>query len=189
MATILTLPKFSDEQDPAVVLNWLKNEGDKVLKGEVILEIETEKSVMELEAESDGILLYIKIPKGKVKVNDILGVIGEQHENAVELLKQEEAEKTISIDKAKGVDVIRLPQLSDAMEEAVILDWKFEVGDVLKKGDIIAEVETDKAVIEIDSFREGTILYRLPKTQYKIKVGTIIMIVGDKGAPFKDLLI
>ncbi len=188
MAEILRLPQFSEEQDSAVVLNWLKKEGEAIKKGEAILEIETEKSVMELEAENDGILLYIKVPRGEVKVNDILGVIGQSGENAIDLLKQVESKDKKKIDKASGMDIIRLPRLSDEMEEALILNWKVGIGDKLQKGDVIAEVETDKAVIEIDSFREGTILYKHPETSQKIKVGTIIMIVGEEGAPYEQLL-
>lgn len=187
MAHLIRVPEFSEDQNTISVVKWLKNEGDPVSIGDVILELETDKSLLDFESEYEGFLLYIKVPKGNVSFNDILGVIGNKEENAIEYLQSVEGEINQKIDKTKGLDVIRLPQLSDLMEEARIVSWKVNLGDNLKIGDVIAEVETDKAVIEIESFREGTILYRL-NDENPIKVGTILLIVGEEGADFKELL-
>lgn len=188
MADILRLPKFSEDQNSAIVLRWLKKEGEEVRIGDALVEIETDKALMELEAKSNGFLLYIKIPVGEVLVNDVMGVIGERNENVTEILAREEDKSSKTIDKARGVDVVRLPKLSDMMETAKIVTWKVEVGDFVKKGDIIAEVETDKAIIEVESFREGKVLYRLDETKKMVKENEILIIVGEEGACFKDLL-
>jgi len=75
------------------------------------------------------------------------------------------------------------------MEEAKIVTWKVNEGDYVKKGDIIAEVETDKAIIEVESFREGKVLYRLDEAKKMVKENEILIIVGEEGAHFKDLLL
>lgn len=188
MADILRLPRFSDDQNSAMILRWLKKEGEKVTKGEALVEFETDKSLMELEAENDGFLLYIKIPVGEARVGEILGVVGAENEKLTEILKEAESKQQQQIDKTRGVDVIRLPKLSDMMEEAKVVAWKVDVGDDVRKGDIIAEVETDKAIIEIESFREGKVLYRLDKVEPIVKENEILIIVGEEGAYFKDLL-
>lgn len=188
MANIIRLDKFSEDQNVATIITWLKKEGDRIEVGDVLLELETDKSTMELEAEVEGYLLYIKIPLGKVIVDDILCVIGEKNENLDQIFKEEEIRIEGLIDKAKGVDIIRLPKLSEMMEEARIVDWKVEVGDDVKKGDIIAEVETDKAVIEVESFREGKVLYRVPSEKQTLKENDILVIIGEEGAHIQNIL-
>lgn len=188
MAVVLRLPRFSEDNLPATIVKWLKKEGDNVQKGDVLVEIETDKSLMEIEAEDSGTLLYIKVPLGKVYENDILGVIGEDGENVAGILKNEEISNAKSIDKAKGVDIIRLPKLSEMMESARVISWKINLGDDLKKGDIIAEVETDKAIIEVESYREGTVLYRSEEAMTQVKENEILLIVGEKGAYIQNIL-
>ena len=188
MADILRLPRFSENQNSAMVLRWLKKEGEEVKIGDVLVEIETDKSLMELEAESNGFLLYIKIPVGEVLVGGVMGVIGGKNENVAEILSKEQGNSKKVIDKARGVDVVRLPKLSDMMEAAKIVTWKVKEGDYVRKGDIIAEVETDKAIIEVESFREGKVLYRLDEAKKVVKENEILIIVGEEGAYFKDLL-
>ncbi|MFN8392010.1 MAG: dihydrolipoamide acetyltransferase family protein [Bdellovibrionota bacterium] len=76
---------------------------------------------------------------------------------------------------------ITMPQLSDTMHEGKILNWKKQEGDSVKRGDALAEVATDKADLEIESFHEGTLVKILAQTGTMVKVGTVIAIVGDKG--------
>jgi pyruvate dehydrogenase E2 component (dihydrolipoamide acetyltransferase) len=188
MAIVLRLPRFSEDHNPAIIVRWLKKEGERVEKGDVLVEIETDKSLMEIEAEDSGVLLYIKVPLGEVYGDDILGVIGEENENVSVLLKGEEMPNSTPIDKTRGVDIIRLPKLSDMMESAKVVNWKVKEGDGIKKGDIIAEVETDKAIIEVESFREGTVLYRSKEATTNVKENEILIIVGEKGAYIQNIL-
>lgn len=188
MADILRLPRFSEDQNSAMVLRWLKKEGEEVKIGDALVEIETDKALMELDAKRNGFLLYIKVPVGEVQENDVLGIIGDEGEDVADILTAEQNRTAELIDKSRGVDVIRLPKLSDMMEEAKIVVWRVKEGDYIKKGDIIAEVETDKAIIEVESFREGKVLYRLDETKTIVKENEILIIVGEEGAYFKDLL-
>lgn len=85
-------------------------------------------------------------------------------------------------------EVIRMPRMSDTMTEGVIVSWLKKVGETIQPGDILAEVETDKATMELESYQEGTLLYVGVKKGDAIPVDAIIAIVGEKGEDFKSLL-
>jgi len=85
-------------------------------------------------------------------------------------------------------EVIRMPRMSDTMEEGVIAAWHKKVGDKVKPGDLLAEVETDKATMELESYQQGTILYIGVEKGNAVKVDGILAIVGKEGEDFKALL-
>ncbi|MBC7886001.1 MAG: pyruvate dehydrogenase complex dihydrolipoamide acetyltransferase [Saprospiraceae bacterium] len=84
-------------------------------------------------------------------------------------------------------EIIRMPRLSDTMEEGNIVSWLKKVGDPVKSGDILAEVETDKATMELESFFDGFLLY-ISVPEGPVAVDGIIAIIGQKGEDFKSLL-
>lgn len=84
--------------------------------------------------------------------------------------------------------VIRMPKMSDTMTEGVIVSWHKKEGDVLKPGDILADVETDKATMELENFEKGSLLYIGIKEGQAVPVDSIIAIVGQPGEDFKPLL-
>src|SRR5664279_3333953 len=83
---------------------------------------------------------------------------------------------------------IRMPLLSDTMTEGKIIQWNKKVGDKVKSDDTIAEVETDKATMDVVGYEEGTLLYIGVKTGEAAKVNDIIAIVGKEGEDYKSLL-
>jgi pyruvate dehydrogenase E2 component (dihydrolipoamide acetyltransferase) len=83
---------------------------------------------------------------------------------------------------------ILMPRLSDTMTEGVISVWHKNVGDSVKKGDLLAEIETDKATMELESYKDGTVLLLGAKQGEKLKVDTLLLIVGDAGEDISDLL-
>ncbi len=85
-------------------------------------------------------------------------------------------------------EIIRMPKMSDTMEEGVIASWLKKVGDAVKPGDILAEVETDKATMELESYEEGVLLYIGVKEKDSVPVNGIIAIIGEKGEEYEDLL-
>ena len=84
--------------------------------------------------------------------------------------------------------VIRMPKMSDTMLEGVIAKWLKKEGDTIKSGDIIAEVETDKATMELENYEDGTLLYIGIKAGEAAPVDGIIAIVGTKGEDYSSLL-
>ena len=85
-------------------------------------------------------------------------------------------------------EVIKMPRMSDTMEEGVINEWHKNVGDSVKIGDLLAEIETDKATMDFESPVEGTILHIGPKKGDTVPIDGILAIIGEKGEDFEKLL-
>jgi pyruvate dehydrogenase E2 component (dihydrolipoamide acetyltransferase) len=183
MAEVIRMPKMSDTMLEGVIANWLKKEGDVIKSGDIIAEVETDKATMELENYEDGTLLYIGVKVGEaVPVDGIIAIVGTPGEDYSALLAAPTAASApapvvaaeapavapvaetsaptpaIDLSGVKAV-AVRMPKMSDTMVEGVIAKWLKAVGDVIKNGDIIAEVETDKATMELENYEDGTLLY------------------------------
>ncbi len=85
-------------------------------------------------------------------------------------------------------EVIRMPKMSDTMEEGVIAEWHKKVGDEVKSGDILAEVETDKATMDMEAYQEGTLLYIGVQKGDAVPVDGVMAVIGEKGEDYKALL-
>lgn len=205
MAEVIRMPKMSDTMEEGVIAAWLKKEGDEVSSGDILAEVETDKATMELESYQDGVLLYIGVKeKEAAPVDGILAVIGEKGEDFKHLLndnsdskKEEEPkeEKKEAAAPKKTVDtssinasIIRMPKMSDTMEEGVIASWLKKVGDAIEAGDILAEVETDKATMELEAYEDGELLYTAVEAGSGVAVDGVIAIIGEKGADYQALL-
>ncbi len=88
----------------------------------------------------------------------------------------------------KKATVVRMPKMSDTMTEGTIAAWLKKVGDVVKAGDILAEVETDKATMELENYEDGTLLYTGPKAGEAVAVDGILAIIGEEGADIQALI-
>src|SRR5438046_6849573 len=77
-------------------------------------------------------------------------------------------------------EVILMPRLSDTMTEGVIAAWHKKVGDVVKKGDLLADIETDKATMELESYKDGKLLYQGAEKGQKVAVNDLLCIIGDE---------
>jgi pyruvate dehydrogenase E2 component (dihydrolipoamide acetyltransferase) len=94
-----------------------------------------------------------------------------------------------AIDISKMEEVVLMPRLSDTMTEGVIASWQKNVGDPVKKGDLLAEIETDKATMELESYKNGTLLYTGAKKGEKIAVNDLLCIIGEKGKVDVDAIV
>jgi pyruvate dehydrogenase E2 component (dihydrolipoamide acetyltransferase) len=216
MAEVILMPRLSDTMTEGVIAAWHKKVGDPVKKGELLAEVETDKATMELESYKDGTLLHIGTEKGgKLQVNDLLAIIGFKGEYISGLVKSggsqpaaaenKPAEKKAdpkpekkkeevkpagkSLDISKMEEVVLMPRLSDTMTEGVIAGWNKNVGDTVKKGDVLAEIETDKATMELESYKNGTLLYAGAKKGEKIAVNDLLAIIGEKGKVDVDAIV
>ncbi len=203
MAEVIRMPRMSDTMTEGVIVEWHKKVGDKVKSGELLAEVETDKATMELESYNDGTLLYLGVDKGKsVAVNGVLAIIGKEGEDYTSALTaangaapaEKEAivmEETASATTAAaasakvplpaGAKEIRMPLLSDTMTEGKIVAWNKKLGDKVKSDDVLAEVETDKATMDVVGYEEGTLLYIGVEAGKAAKVNEIIAIVGKEG--------
>ncbi|HXO76112.1 MAG TPA: biotin/lipoyl-containing protein, partial [Puia sp.] len=84
------------------------------------------------------------------------------------------------LDLSKMEEVILMPRLSDTMTEGVIADWHKKVGDMVKKGDVLADIETDKATMELESYKEGKLLYIGAQKGDKIAINSLLAVIGDE---------
>jgi pyruvate dehydrogenase E2 component (dihydrolipoamide acetyltransferase) len=207
MAEIIKMPKMSDTMTEGVLAKWHKKVGDKVKAGDVLAEIETDKATMDFESFQEGTLLFIGLEEGNaVPVDTIIAVIGNEGEDFKSLIANEQSsttpqqsepvEKTekkaadeIAVDTSNiPATVIRMPALSDTMTEGVINKWNFKIGDKVKADDSLADVETDKATMEVVGYEDGTLLYLSVKEGEAVPVNGIIAIVGKEGTDISPLL-
>jgi pyruvate dehydrogenase E2 component (dihydrolipoamide acetyltransferase) len=93
-----------------------------------------------------------------------------------------------SLDISKMEEVVLMPRLSDTMTEGVIASWQKNVGDSVKKGEVLAEIETDKATMELESYKNGTLLYQGAKSGEKIDVNELLCIIGEPGMNIDAIL-
>ena len=208
MAEVILMPRLSDTMTEGVIAAWHKKVGDAVKKGDLLAEIETDKATMELESYQNGTVLHLGIDKGgKLQVNDLLCIIGNAGEDisalingaknanekveekivvAIEPASLESAPSQASevVSKANAVDLasleeaVLMPRLSDTMTEGVIASWTKNVGDAVKKGDVLADIETDKATMELESYKDGILLYQGAAAGEKIQVNDLLCIIG-----------
>ncbi|WP_282072563.1 pyruvate dehydrogenase complex dihydrolipoamide acetyltransferase [Polaribacter atrinae] len=206
MATIINMPRLSDTMEEGVVAKWLKNVGDKIEEGDILAEIETDKATMEFESFYEGTLLYIGIQEGETSPVDVLlAIIGEEGEDisaiingessepakeeaATEEVKEETTTKADSVAIPEGVQVITMPRLSDTMTDGTVATWLKTVGDEVSEGDMLAEIETDKATMEFECFYEGTILYIGVQEGETAPVDSLLTIIGPAGTDVSALV-
>jgi pyruvate dehydrogenase E2 component (dihydrolipoamide acetyltransferase) len=204
MATVINMPRLSDTMTEGTVATWLKKVGDKIKEGDILAEIETDKATMEFESFNSGVLLYIGIPEGEsAPVDSLLAIIGKEGEDISTLVsggtpapKDEvssvadavipsavEGTQTKSAPAAMpaGVKVITMPRLSDTMTTGTVATWLKKVGDDVKEGDILAEIETDKATMEFESFNSGTLLFIGINEGESAPVDSVLAIIGPAG--------
>lgn len=212
MATKITMPRLSDTMTEGTVATWLKKVGDTVKEGDILAEIETDKATMEFESFNAGTLLYIGIKEGETAaVDSLLAIIGKEGEDisgmisgdapaATETKSEEktEAPKTVEAPTEaksetapaslpKGVVVVTMPRLSDTMTEGTVATWLKKVGDEVKEGDILAEIETDKATMEFESFNAGTLLFIGINEGQSAPVDSVLAIIGPVGTDISGI--
>jgi pyruvate dehydrogenase E2 component (dihydrolipoamide acetyltransferase) len=204
MAEVILMPRLSDTMTEGVVAAWHKNVGDTVKKGDLLAEIETDKATMELESYQDGVLLHIGTPRGgKLQVNDLLAIFGKAGEDVTALIAQntgaanapaptQTIETSVAPASAPAAaaptadfsameEVVLMPRLSDTMTEGVIAGWHKQIGDTVKKGEVLADIETDKATMELESYKDGILLYQGAQAGEKILVNDLLCIIGQQG--------
>jgi pyruvate dehydrogenase E2 component (dihydrolipoamide acetyltransferase) len=212
MAEIIRMPKMSDTMEEGVIASWLKKVGDTVKPGDILAEVETDKATMELESYEEGVLLYVGVKeKDSVPVNGIIAIIGEKGEAFQHLLSgapaaapKVEAAIPAAVPAPVAAEVkapasavatssipavvVTMPKMSDTMQEGTISAWLKKVGDAVKSGEIIAEVETDKATMELESYEDGVLLYIGVEAGGSVPVDGVIAVIGEKGADYQSLL-
>ena len=217
MATVINMPRLSDTMTDGTVATWLKKVGDTIKEGDILAEIETDKATMEFESFNAGILLHIGIQEGETApVDSLLAIIGKEGEDISALVSgnkpsekvaeksdsKKDVETEIKSDSAPtqpetsnskpatipaGVKVITMPRLSDTMTTGTVATWLKKVGEQVKEGDILAEIETDKATMEFESFNAGTLLFIGINEGETAPVDSVLAIIGPAGTDISGI--
>ena len=204
MAEVINMPRLSDTMEEGTVTKWFKKIGDQVKEGDILAEIETDKATMEFESFQEGELLHIGLSEGdSAPVDSLLAIIGKKGEDISEIINPDSKDKieqneldsqkdiveeldnndkSENNDKAvipDDIQIVTMPRLSDTMEEGTVSKWNVKVGQKIKEGDILADIETDKATMEFESFYSGTLIYIGIKEGESAKVDDVLAIIGD----------
>ena len=218
MAEVIRMPLLSDTMTEGKIIKWNKKVGDKVKADDSLADVETDKATMDVVGYADGTLLYVGVEEGSAaKVNDIIAIVGKEGEDIKSLLGAPAGAAPAAAQAAPaaaapaataapapassapaapavtpeqlGVTVIRMPLLSDTMTEGKIIKWNKNVGDKVKADDSLADVETDKATMDVVGYADGTLLYTGIKEGEAAKINEIIAIVGKEGTDVSGLLV
>lgn len=204
MAEVITMPRLSDTMTEGKVAKWHKKVGDQVKEGDILAEIETDKAVQDFESEIEGTLLYVGVEEGgAAAVDSVLAIIGKEGEDISGLTggeapKADDSEEKKSEEELKtennatsveqtdaeipaGVEMITMPRLSDTMTEGKVAKWHKNVGDTVKEGDLLAEIETDKAVQDFESEFNGVLLKQGVEEGGAAPVDSVLAIIGPEG--------
>ncbi len=200
------MPLLSDTMTEGKIVKWNKKVGDTVKSDDVLADVETDKATMEVVGYADGTLLYVGVKEGEAaKVNSIIAIVGKPGENidglisadaapvattapAVSTAPTASAPASTVTPEQLGVTVIRMPLLSDTMTAGKIVQWNKKVGDAVKSDDNLADVETDKATMEVVGYTDGTLLYIGVQNGESAKVNDVIAIIGKAGTDISGLL-
>ncbi|MDX1251344.1 MAG: FAD-dependent oxidoreductase [Gammaproteobacteria bacterium] len=187
----IKMPQLSDTMTEGVIVSWEKNVGDKVERGDIVATVETDKAIMDVEVFRDGYLSGPIVPTDSVvPVGEAIAYIAASAEEveggAVAPVAKTAAAavpapapeshhapaKTAAAEGPAGtVHTIKMPQLSDTMTEGMVVSWSKQPGDKIERGDIVAQVETDKAIMDVEVFREGYLSGPLTAADSMVPVG------------------
>ncbi|MBY4891954.1 pyruvate dehydrogenase [Rhodobacteraceae bacterium N5(2021)] len=177
----VTMPQLGMAQDAGKIVSWLKAEGDEVAKGDALLEVETDKAVMEVEAQASGYLTGVSAAAGAdVPVGQVIARISESADAP-------DATPASDVPEAPGADgalpdgkEITMPQLGMAQDSAVLIGWHAAPGDAVDADDILFEVETDKSTMEVPAGTSGFLAATLAAPGDDVPVGVAVAIISAK---------
>ncbi|CAL9007667.1 unnamed protein product [Prunus brigantina] len=207
---VLTMPALSPTMSQGNIAKWKKKEGDKIEAGDILCEIETDKATVEFESLEEGFLAKILIPEGSkdVPVGQPIAITVVEDADDIQNLPanvvggsevKEDIPPQQNVKKEDGVQdkssvgintselpphiLIEMPALSPTMSQGNIAKWKKKEGDKIEVGDVICEIETDKATVEFECLEEGYLAQILaPEGSKDIAVGQAIAVTVEDAA-------
>ncbi|XP_024969364.1 dihydrolipoyllysine-residue acetyltransferase component 1 of pyruvate dehydrogenase complex, mitochondrial isoform X2 [Cynara cardunculus var. scolymus] len=207
--TVIEMPALSPTMSQGNIAKWKKKEGDKIEVGDIICEIETDKATLEFECLEEGFLAKILVPDGSkdVPVGQPIAITVEELDDIKNIpdsvlggaevketqpaqsdVKTEDTVKESSSVKIDASELpphvfVEMPALSPTMDQGNIAKWRKKEGDKIEVGDIICEIETDKATLEFECLEEGYLAKILaPEGSKDVLVGQPIAITVEDAA-------
>jgi len=201
--TVIGMPALSPTMSHGNISKWLKKEGDKIEVGDVICEIETDKATVEFDSLEEGYMAKILVPEGSKDVpvgqaiaitvedaDDIQNVPAtvsggteikeEESTSKNEVREQETSGVKISSSELPPHIILGMPALSPTMSQGNIIKWRKKEGDKIEVGDVLCDIETDKATVEFESLEEGFLAKILaPEGSKDVAVGQPVAVTVE----------
>ena len=200
---VIKMPQLSDTMTEGVVVSWEKQIGDRVERGDIVATVETDKAIMDVEVFRDGYLsgplaeVDSTVPVGEAMAYLVAGADAVQREGAAPPAAPAEADAEEAPAAAQPAEsepaavaesasapagatyTISMQQLSDTMTEGVVVSWEKKPGDRIERGTVVATVETDKAIMDVEVFREGYLSGPLAPVDSTVPVGGAMAYLVD----------
>jgi len=206
----IKMPSLSPTMQEGQIVKWFKEEGEAVMAGDVICDIQTDKAVVSLETDEDGTLAKIlkNQDDGTIQIGTLIAVIAEDGEDWKEVGEQakdtpssgDQPQQAVETPAAAAVaqptggstpgTEVKMPALSPTMQEGTIIKWCVEEGEKINAGDVICEIQTDKAVVSME-VDDDCVLAKIlvPEGTANVQIGTLIAMTVDEGEDWKDVQI
>ncbi|BAZ94932.1 pyruvate/2-oxoglutarate dehydrogenase complex, dihydrolipoamide dehydrogenase (E3) component [Thiohalobacter thiocyanaticus] len=209
---VIKMPQLSDTMTEGVIVSWEKNIGDRVSRGDIVATVETDKAIMDVEVFREGYLSGPVAPvDSTVPVGEAIAYIVASSEEVQEgeaeapaapaaaetgggEAQAQEGESAAAAEPAAAqapagsrepegaLHTIKMPQLSDTMTEGVVVSWEKQPGDEIKRGTVVAQVETDKAIMDVEVFKEGYLSGPIAPVDSTVPVGEpLAYLVAESG--------
>jgi pyruvate dehydrogenase E2 component (dihydrolipoamide acetyltransferase)/2-oxoglutarate dehydrogenase E2 component (dihydrolipoamide succinyltransferase) len=173
----VTMPQLGMAQDAGRIVSWLKAPGEAVAKGDALFEVETDKAVMEVESPATGYLTGVAYPAGAdVPVGQVIARISDSPEEPSPAAPEPATDRGGALPEGHAVT---MPQLGMAQDTGLLVAWRKAPGDPVAPGDILFEVETDKATMEVEAGRKGWLAATLAQAGDEVPVGAPVAILSD----------
>lgn len=198
MAQEIKLPQLGQTMEEGTIVNILIKPGDKIEKGDVIFEVETDKATLEMESPAGGFVKKILVTEGEtILVGEPVCIVGDENEqiadtpDKAEPAANEPAKQPAnkSVDLPADAKIVRLQKLGQTMEEGTIVSILAKVGESVVKGDVLFEIETDKATLEMESSVEGVVKAMIVSEDETILVDAPMAIVANGDTEITDEMI
>jgi len=187
------MPSLSPTMTEGTIVKWMKNEGEAVSAGDVVCEIQTDKAVVALEVDDDGTLAKIIKPadSGTIKVGDLIAVLAEEGEDLdvnVTASTEESAEAVSESEGSTPGIVVKMPSLSPTMTEGTIVKWCKKEGEAISAGDVLCEIQTDKAVVSMEWDDDAILAKILVKEGSDgVQVNSMIALMVNEGEDWQSV--
>ncbi|MEY2341822.1 FAD-dependent oxidoreductase [Acidithiobacillus sp. IBUN Pt1247-S3] len=184
-AYVIKMPQLSDTMTEGVLVSWEKQPGERVERGDVVATVETDKAIMDVEVFRAGYLAGpLAAVDAVVPVGEAIAYLVDSPDATVEVSASPAASVASSpaptvAPNANLSYAIKMPQLSDTMTEGVLVSWEKQLGERIERGDVVATVETDKAIMDVEVFRAGFLSGPLVTVDVVVPVGEPIAYLVD----------
>merc|ERR1719427_2589410 len=196
------MPSLSPTMEEGTIVKWMKAEGEAMEAGDVVCDIQTDKAVVSMEVDEEGVLAKIikSADSGAIKVGELIAIVAEDGEDWKEVAasavkappppSQSVPAPTVETGGSTPGTVINMPSLSPTMTEGTIVKWYKKEGETITAGDVLCDIQTDKAVVSMECDDDGVVAkIIMPEGSSGVQVGTLIAIMVEEGQDWKDVAI